>query len=106
MAVIKVSEQDFETKVIKASLPVVVDFYAEWCGPCRAAAPVIEELAKEYQEKLVIAQVDVDANSELAGKYRVMSIPTVIFFKNGKETDRLIGFGGKDKYVEAIQRNL
>ncbi|MDA1079755.1 MAG: thioredoxin [bacterium] len=84
--------------------PVLVDFYAEWCGPCKLAAPVIEELAIEYAGKAVIAKVDVDAENKLAQDHRVMSIPTVIVFKNGKEVDRMTGFAGKDGYVKMITK--
>lgn len=86
--------------------PVMVDFYAEWCGPCKMAAPVIEELATEYVGKAVIAKVDVDAENKLAQDHRVMSIPTVIVFKNGEEVERMTGFAGKDGYVKMITKAL
>jgi len=86
--------------------PVLVDFFAEWCGPCKMAAPVIEEIADEYDEKAVIAKVDVDAEQELAGAHGVMSIPTVIVFVNGEEVDRKIGFAGKDGYVKMIEEAM
>jgi thioredoxin 1 len=84
--------------------PVMVDFYAEWCGPCVLAAPVIEELSSEYADKAVIAKVDVDDQGELAQRYGVMSIPTVIVFKNGEEVDRKIGFAGKAGYKDLIDK--
>ncbi len=83
--------------------PVLVDFYAEWCGPCKMAAPVIEELAEEYDGKAVIAKVDVDSQNALAAQYGVMSIPTVIAFVNGEEVERKIGFAGKQGYVSMIE---
>jgi thioredoxin 1 len=83
--------------------PVLVDFYAEWCGPCKMAAPVIEELAGEYDGKAVIAKVNVDEQSALAAEYGVMSIPTVIVISKGEEVDRKIGFAGKDGYVSMIE---
>ncbi len=97
------TQEDFETTLKAAgSKPVLVDFYAEWCGPCKMAAPIIEELVEEYADKAVIAKVDVDAQNPLAGKYGVMSIPTVIVFVNGEEVDRKIGFAGKQGYVQML----
>ena len=100
------TDKDFEEKVLKAKTPVFVDFFAEWCGPCKMAAPIIDELVEEYKDKLVIGKIDVDANKEYAGKYGVMSIPTVIMFKDGEEVDRMTGFKGKDGYVEMIKKVL
>lgn len=85
------------------SKPVLVDFYAEWCGPCKMAAPVIEELADEYADTAVVAKVNVDEQNELAGQYGVMSIPTVIAFVKGEEVERKIGFAGKEGYVSMIE---
>jgi len=95
--------EDFDQVLQSAGdLPVMVDFYAEWCGPCRMAAPIIEELAGEYENKAVIAKIDVDDQGSLAQRYGVMSIPTVIIFKNGEEVDRKIGFAGKEGYTSMI----
>lgn len=104
MATTHFSDADFEEKVIKSKLPVLIDFYADWCGPCRMVAPIIEELAKNNHDKIVVGKLDVDANQETAGKYGVMSIPTVIMFKDGKEVDRKVGFGGKSGYEEMIRK--
>lgn len=102
-AVKHLSSDDFDQVLQSAGdKPVMVDFYAEWCGPCRMAAPVIEELAGEYVDKAVVAKVDVDAQSDLAQRYGVMSIPTVIVFKDGEEVDRKIGFAGKEGYTSMI----
>jgi thioredoxin 1 len=92
-----------ETLKGAGSKPVLVDFFAEWCGPCKMAAPVIEELADEYAGKAVVAKVDVDAENELAAKHAVMSIPTVIVFVNGEEVERKIGFAGKEGYISMIE---
>ncbi len=106
MSAVHFNDKDFEEKVIKSDLPVFVDFFAEWCGPCKMAAPVIEELAGEYKDKMVIGKLDVDQNQEIAGKYGVMSIPTVIVFKDGKEVDRKSGFAGKAGYEEMINKQI
>ena len=102
MSIIQLTDKDFEEKVIKSTTPVLVDFYADWCGPCKLAAPVIEELAEEYKGRLTVGKVNVDENSILSGKYGVMSIPTMIVFKDGKEVERASGFGGKDGILKLI----
>ncbi len=102
MSIIQLTDKDFEEKVIKSTTPVLVDFYADWCGPCKLAAPVIEELAEEYKGRLTVGKVNVDENSILSGKYGVMSIPTMIVFKDGKEAERASGFGGKDGILKLI----
>jgi thioredoxin 1 len=95
MSAVHVSDQDFDKMVLESKLPVLVDFYAEWCGPCKMAAPIIDEMADEYKEKVLIVKLDVDQNQETAGKFGVMSIPTMILFKEGKEAERKVGFGGR-----------
>jgi thioredoxin 1 len=102
MAVVNLSKNDFDEK-IKSGV-AMVDFWAEWCGPCRMAAPVIEELAKEYDGKVTVAKLDVDAQSEIAEKFGVMSIPTVILFKDGQEIGRQVGFAGKPGYLQLLQK--
>ncbi len=104
MAAIHFSDQDFGEKVLKSSLPVLVDFYAEWCGPCRMAAPIIDELSETYKDKVLIGKVDVDASTATAAKYGIQSIPTVIMFKGGKEAERKVGFGGRSGYEEMIKK--
>jgi thioredoxin 1 len=104
MASIIVTDSDFQDKVITSKLPVLVDFYADWCGPCKLAAPILEELSEEYKEKLVITKINVDMNQNTAAQYDVMSIPTVILIKDGKEVERQIGFAGKSGYEELIKK--
>ena len=86
-----ISDQNFEDEVIKSSLPVLVDFWAPWCGPCRMVAPVIDSLAEKYSGKFEFCRLNVDENPKTAAKYQVMSIPTLIFFKNGQVMDTAIG---------------
>ena len=86
-----VTDQDFEETVIKSTLPVLVDLWAPWCGPCRTVAPVVDKLAERYEGKFKFYRLNVDENSQTASKYGVMSIPTLIFFKDGKAVDTVIG---------------
>lgn len=104
MAAIHFSDAEFDEKVIKSAIPVMVDFYADWCGPCKMAAPIIDELAGMMTGKVLIGKLDVDANIETASKYGVQSIPTVIMFKDGKEVERKVGFGGRSGYEEMIKK--
>jgi thioredoxin 1 len=101
-----VSDQNFETEVIKSDTPVLVDFWAAWCGPCRMVAPVLEEIATEQGEKVKIAKLDVDANPITAGRFGVRSIPTMILFKNGREAQRVVGYMPKEKLLQQIQPHL
>ena len=86
-----VTQANFESSVMKSTLPVVVDFWAEWCGPCRMIAPVLSQLAKEYKDKLVVAKVNVDQEPDLAMKFGVQSIPTLLFVKDGKVVKQQVG---------------
>ncbi|MBP7700515.1 thioredoxin [Candidatus Woesebacteria bacterium] len=105
--VLHLTQEDFAKVLADAGdKPVLVDFYAEWCGPCKLAAPVIEELGEEYAGKAVIAKVDVDDQNALASEHGVMSIPTVIVFHKGEEVDRKIGFAGKEGYVGMIEGSM
>jgi thioredoxin 1 len=101
-----VSDDTFEKEVLQASQPVLVDFYADWCGPCRAIAPIVEEIARELSDRLKVVKLDVDQNPETAMQYGVQSIPTLIIFKNGKEVERLIGYMSKTKLLSKIEPHL
>ena len=100
-----VTDGNFEAEVINSETPVVVDFWAEWCGPCKLIAPVLDELAGEYDGKVRITKLNVDENPEMAGKYGVRSIPTLLFFKGGQIVDQVIGAASKpdlQKRLDAI----
>lgn len=105
MSVTKINDSNFEQEVLKNSLPVLVDFYADWCGPCKMAEPVLDELSNTYKDKIVIVKVNVD-ESQISGKYGVMSIPTTILFKGGNEIGRQVGFGGKQVFENLIQKGV
>jgi thioredoxin 1 len=105
-SVIHVNEGTFDTEVLNSDKPALVDFWAPWCGPCRAIAPVLDELASEYKGKVTVAKVNVDENRKLAGNHGVMSIPTMILFKNGKVMDKLIGLVPKERLKELMDKAL
>lgn len=101
-----ISEQNFDSEVLKSNEPVLVDFWAEWCGPCKMLAPIIEQLSKEYDCKVKVCKVNVDDNQNLAAKYGIMSIPTVMIFKDGKIVEQFIGVQSKGVYEDALKKHL
>ncbi len=100
------TDLSFKKEVLESDLPVLVDFWAAWCGPCKMIAPLIDELAKEYKGKMKIGKVDVDTNPKIATDYGVMSIPTIIFFKKGKVMNQLVGAASKLELKRKVEENL
>jgi len=106
MGALHLDEKNFEAEVIKSPLPVLVDFWAEWCGPCKMIGPVIDQLSTELQGKMKIGKVNVDDSAELAGQFNVMSIPTLLIFKGGKPVDQIVGAMPKDKLLAKLNPHL
>ena len=104
--VIEVSDQDFDDRVLQSERPVLVDFWAEWCVPCHMVSPVVEEIAREYSHRMTAAKLNVDDNPETARKFGVMSIPTLIVFKDGQEKARVIGARGKEAILREIEPHV
>ena len=103
---IEITDSNFEEKVLKSLKPVMVDFWAAWCGPCRMVGPIMDEISDEYADTAVVGKVDVDSNQEFAAKYGVRNIPTVLVFKNGEVVTRQVGVASKATYTEAIDSLL
>lgn len=106
MSEIILSEQNFNKEVLNSDLPVLVDFWAVWCGPCKVLSPIVDELAKDYDGKMKVGKVNVDENNSLASKYGIMSIPTLKLFKGGKIVHELIGAAPKAAIVTELQKYL
>ena len=102
----KVTDATFETEVLKSNTPVLVDFWAEWCGPCKALAPTVHAVAKLYEGKLKVGQLDVDANVNTTMQFQVMGIPTLILFKDGQAVERITGLVPKDKLLAKLKPHL
>ena len=106
MATKQVTDDNFENEVLKSEKPVLVDFWAEWCGPCRMLGPIIEEVSKDYEGKAVVGKLDVDANQEFAAKFGVRNIPTVLIFDKGELVNRQVGVSPKNVYSESLDALL
>ncbi len=103
---LEITDSNFEEKVLKTNKPVVLDFWAEWCGPCRMVGPIVSELAEEYKDKVVIGKVDVDSNPDVAMKYGIRNIPTILFFKDGEVADKQVGAVPKSVLAGKIESLL
>ena len=103
-APVVLTDANFDLEVLKASAPVLVDFYADWCGPCRMMAPIVEKIAGEYAGKVKVCKLDVTANPQTSSRYNVMSIPTLIVFKDGKAADKQVGAGPKEMIAAMLDK--
>ncbi len=102
MAEIKLTSQNFENEVLRSDKPVLVDFWAQWCGPCKMLSPVIEEIAEEYDGKIKVAKCNIDEEMQLAVQYGISSIPTILLFENGEIVKKSIGFAPKESLIEEL----
>jgi len=105
MASLEITSTNFQGEVVESEVPVLIDFWAEWCGPCRAVAPVVEEIARDYAGRIKVAKLDIDAEPGLASRFRVLSIPTILLFKNGEIAEQSIGAKPKAALVNALRLN-
>ncbi len=104
--VIQLTDSNFKNEVLDSAQPVLVDFWAAWCGPCKMIAPIIDEVAADYEGKVKVGKLNVDENSKTASEYGIMSIPTMVLFKNGKEVNRLVGFMPKAQLAKILDQML
>ncbi len=106
MSVVHLDSGNFKKEVLESSIPVMVDFYADWCGPCKMVAPVVEELAKDYEKKIKVGKLNIDDGQDIAGELGIMSIPTIMFFRNGKKTGQVVGAQSKSALDSQIKKHL
>jgi thioredoxin 1 len=104
--IVQVTDETFEPEVLRSDLPVLVDYWAEWCGPCKAIAPILDEIAREYGGKLKVAKLDVDANVEVPKKYNIRGIPTLMLFKNGNVEESIVGARSKSQLTAFLDSNI
>jgi len=103
---LEITDKNFEELVIKADKPVILDFWAEWCGPCRIIGPIINEIAEDYKEKAIVGKVDVDNNPNIAARFGIRNIPTVLFFKDGVVADKQVGAVPKSSFINKLEKLL
>ena len=106
MSIINITNENFESEVLKADKPVLVDFWAEWCGPCKMIAPILEQVAEEYKDRLILAKLDVEENQNIAMQYAVRSIPTLMLFKGGDVQIQHVGMLSKEQLGQLLEENL
>lgn len=103
---LEITDSNFEEVVLKSDKPVLIDFWAEWCGPCRMVGPIVDEIAKEYGDKAVVGKVDVDSNPEISVRFGIRNIPALLFFKNGEIVDKQVGAVPKSVLVEKLEKQF
>ena len=103
---LEITDSNFEETVLKSDKPVLVDFWAAWCGPCRMVGPIIDELSQEYEGKAVVGKVDIDSNQQYAAQFGVRNIPTIVFLKNGEVVDKVVGAVPKEQLAEKLDANI
>jgi len=104
MSLLEITEQNFEQEILNSDIPVLADLWAPWCGPCKAIGPTVEKIANEYEGKAKVVKINIDKSPGIATKYSVMSIPTLLFFKDGKVADQVIGLVGKEKISDKLDK--
>src|SRR5690242_9679705 len=105
-SILEITDSNFDQMVLKSDQPVMIDFWAAWCGPCRALAPIVDEVAKQYSDKVVVGKMDVDKNPATTQRFGVRSIPTLLVFKGGQVREQIVGYAPKDRIEKALDNNL